>query len=222
METVEIQIDQRKPGSKQEARRLRREGKLPGVFYGPKAAAVPLSLDKKEFLNRFGSLEGSHLVRLKSDSDVLADKVALVKELQFHPVTGEILHADFYEVDLAAKIQVEVPLHFVGKATGVVQGGILQPVVREIKVECLPMEIPDFFNVDVSSLDIGHSLHLADIGIPEGVTVIDESNFTLVTVVPPTVEEAPVVEEAPAVEGEEAEAPVVGTEEKKEEEGSAS
>ncbi len=64
METVEIQIDQRKPGSKQEARRLRREGKLPGVFYGPKAAAVPLSLDKKEFLNRFGSLEGSHLINL--------------------------------------------------------------------------------------------------------------------------------------------------------------
>ena len=103
-----------------------------------------------------------------------------------------------------------------------VQGGILQPVVREIKVECLPMEIPDFFNVDVSSLDIGHSLHVADIGIPEGVTVIDESNFTLVTVVPPTVEEAPVVEEAPAVEGEAAEAPVAEGEEKKEEEGSAS
>lgn len=221
METVEIQIEPRESGSKQRARRLRREGKLPGVFYGPKAQSVPLETDKKEFLSRVTDLEGSHLVRIRSKSPLLENKVALVKEMQFHPVTGELLHADFYEVDLTAKVRVSIPLHFVGKATGVVQGGILQPIVREIEVECLPTNIPAFLNVDVSSLDIGHSLHLADLSMPEEVVAIDETDFTLVTVVAPTVEEAPVVE-APAAVGEGAEVPVAPPEEKREEESSES
>jgi len=158
---------------------------------------------------------------MKSASPLLADKVALVKEMQFHPVTGEVVHADFYEVDLAARIRVKVPLHFVGKAAGVVRGGILQPVVREIEVECLPLEIPEYLNVEVSALDIGHSLHVEDLPLPEGVVAIYETNFTLVTVVPPTVEEAPRVEEAaPAVAVEAAEAAAAPAPEKAKEEDS--
>ncbi len=220
METIEIQVEPREAGAKGKAKQLRREGNLPGIFYGPKAESVPLKLNRKDFLSRVAGVEGSHLIRIKSSSPLLAERVALVKEMQFHPVTGEVLHADFYEVDLTAKIRVKVPLHFVGKAEGVVRGGILQPVVREIEVECLPMNIPEYFDVEVSSLDIGDSLHVKDLPMPEGVTAIYESNFTLVTVVPPTVEEAPVAAEvAPAaVEG--AEAAVPAPEEKKEEEGS--
>lgn len=200
METVEIQVDTRDAGSKQKARRLRREDKVPGVLYGPKVHPVALVLNKKEFLSRVAGLEGSHLVRLKSSSSSLADKVALVKDMQYHPVTGDILHADFYEVDLGARIQVQVPLHFIGKAAGVVRGGILQPVVREIEVECLPLDIPEYFDVEVSNLDIGDSIHVEDLSIPEGVKAIFESNFTLVTVVPPSVEEAPTPEAAPVTE----------------------
>lgn len=219
METVEIQIEPRATGTKAKAKQLRRQDKLPGVFYGPKAQPVPLELNKKDFLSRVADLEGSHLIRIKSSSPLLADKVALVKEMQFHPVTGELLHADFYEVDLSARIRVKVPLHFVGKAEGVVRGGILQPVVREVEVECLPMDIPEYFDVEVTSLDIGHSLHIKDLAVPEGVAAVYDSNFTLVTVVPPTVEEAPVAEAAPvAVEGAEAVAPA--PEEKKKEESS--
>lgn len=220
METIEIQIEPREAGAKGKAKQLRRAGKLPGIFYGPKAGSVPLELDRRDFLSRVAGLEGSHLIRIKSSSPLLAERVALVKEMQFHPVTGEVVHADFYEVDLSARIRVKVPLHFVGKAEGVVRGGILQPVVREIEVECLPMDIPEYFDVEVSSLDIGDSLHVKDLSIPEGVTAVYESNLTLVTVVPPTVEEAPAAAEvAPvAVEGAEAAAPA--PEEKKEEEGS--
>lgn len=217
METVEIQIEPRDSGSRGTTKRLRRSGKLPGIFYGPKADPVPLVIDKKEFSGRVAGLEGSHLIRIKSASPALTDKVALVKELQFHPVTGEVLHVDFYEVDLTVKIQVKVPLHFVGKAAGVVKGGILQPIVREIEVECLPMDIPEYLNVEVSSLEIGHSLHVEDLSIPGGVDAIYDTNFTLVTVVPPTVEEAP-AEEAPAVAVEGVEAPEAVPEEKKEEE----
>jgi large subunit ribosomal protein L25 len=135
-------------------------------------------------------LEGSHLLRLKSAAPGLSEKVALVKDVQFHPISGDVIHTDLYEVDLTARLQVHVPLHFVGKAAGVVRGGILQPIVREIEVECLPMDIPEFFNVDVSALDIGDSIHVGDLPIPEGVSAIYESNFAIVAVVPPTVEEA--------------------------------
>lgn len=212
METLEIQANARAAGGKNHARRLRRSGKIPAVLYGPKTQAVALELDKKDFSTRVALLQGSHLVRLKSSVPELAEKVALVKEMQFHPISGDVTHADLYEVDLAAKIQVQVPLRFIGKAAGVTRGGILQPIVREVEVECLPMDIPGFFNVDVSALDIGDSIHVEEIQMPADVTLVFESNFAVVTVVTPTVEEAPAVA-APA----EGEVAVVGAEEPKEE-----
>ena len=212
METLEIQANARAAGGKNHARRLRRSGKIPAVLYGPKTQAVALELDKKDFSTRVALLQGSHLVRLKSSVPALAEKVALVKEMQFHPISGDVTHADLYEVDLAAKIQVQVPLRFVGKAAGVTRGGILQPIVREVEVECLPMDIPGFFNVDVSALDIGDSIHVEEIQMPADVTLVFESNFAVVTVVTPTVEEAPVAA-APA----EGEVEVVGAVEPKEE-----
>ncbi|MGE5305238.1 MAG: 50S ribosomal protein L25 [Alphaproteobacteria bacterium] len=215
METLEIQVDAREAGSKHKVRRLRRGGKIPGVLYGPKTQPVALEIDRKDFSSRVADLEGSHLVRLKSNASALADRVALVKEVQYHPITGDVVHTDLYEVDLTARIQVHVPLHFVGKAEGVVRGGILQPVVREIEVECLPLDIPEFFNVEVSGLDIGDSVHIEDLPMPAGVTAIYESNFALVTVVPPTVEEAPAA--APAA-AEAAVAAAVPQEESKEQE----
>jgi large subunit ribosomal protein L25 len=199
VETLEIQVEARDKQRKRDAKRLLRSGKIPAILYGPKMAAVGLALDKKEFSRRVAGLQGSHLVRLKSGAATLAEKVALVKDMQFHPISGDVIHADFYEVDLTAKIQVHVPLHFVGKAVGTARGGILQPIVREIEVECLPLDIPEFFDVDVSALDIGDSVHIEDLQMPEGVVSLSEANLALVTVVPPTVEEAPTAA-APAAE----------------------
>lgn len=211
METLEIQVNARERGTKRQARRLRREGKIPAILYGPKVEPIALELNKKDFFTRVAGLEGSHLVRFKSVSTTLTDKVALVKEMQYHPISGDVMHADFYEVDLTATIEVSVPLHFVGKAAGVVRGGILQPIVREIQVECLPLDIPEFFNVDVSALDIGDSVHIEELRMPEGVTAVYDSNFALVTVATPTVEEEPTAAAAPA-EG----VPVAAPEESKE------
>jgi large subunit ribosomal protein L25 len=181
-------------------------GKIPGILYGPKTQPVPLELDKKDFSARVAMLGGSHLVRLKSPAPVLADKVALVKEMQFHPISSDVIHTDLYEVDLAAKITVQVPLRFIGRAVGVTHGGILQPIVREVEVECLPLDIPSAFNVDVSALDIGDSIHVEEIQTPEGVSLVFDSNFAVVTVATPTVEEAPAA--AAPVEGEAAVAAV--------------
>ncbi len=216
METIEISVDPREAGNKRVAGRLRREGKLPGVFYGPKTNPIPLQVNTKELLGSVPDLEGSHLILMKSKIPILGDKVALIKDVQFHPVTGEILHFDLYEVDLTHKILLKIPLHFVGKPKGVIQGGILQPIVREIEVECLPMDIPEFLNVDVTSLEIGHSVHVRDLQVPEGVLIPSDLATTLVTVAAPIVEEAPKVEEAPLAVPEGAEAPTPTVEEGKE------
>lgn len=220
METIEIKVEPREVGQKGKTKSLRRAGKIPGVFYGPKSAAVPLAIDSRDFVARVAGIEGSHLIRIGSQAAALANKVALVKDMQFHPVTGVVQHVDFYEVDLAEKITVKVPLHFVGKAAGVIRGGILQPIVREIEVECLPMDIPEYIEVEVSALDIGDSLHISDLSIPEGVVVPYATDFPVVSVVPPTVEKAPVAEVAPPVEG--AVAPEAAGEEKDKEEGAKS
>lgn len=202
METVPLRVERRQEKGKGPARRLRRTGRIPGVFYGSGNAATSISFDAKEFVVRVTGLEGLHLIRFHSPEAVLNDKMALLREVQAHPTTGQILHADFYEVDLTKKIRVTVPLHFVGKAEGVTAGGILQPLRREVEVECLPADIPEFIEIDVSRLGIHHALHVSDLALPEGAQVVYDTNFAVVTVLAPTVAEVKVEEvAAPAAEG---------------------
>jgi large subunit ribosomal protein L25 len=206
METVEITVERRTSNGKGAARKLRRTGAVPAVFYGPKRSTVVIAVRAEELERKVLHLEGTHLIRLvhrDGQDPELHDKMVLVREMQRHPVTGSVLHTDFLEVDLTQRIIVSVPLHFIGKAAGVVAGGILQPIQRELEVECLPTEIPDFIEVDVSALGIHEALHVTDVTLPEGVTAAGEATRTLVTVVPPTVEEAKPAEavEVAPVEG---------------------
>jgi large subunit ribosomal protein L25 len=217
MEAVELRAELRTAGSgKGMARQLRRSGRFPAVFYGPKRSTVAIEIDAREFRLKVSSLEGSHLIRLASSSSDLNDRMVLVKETQHHPVTGAVLHADLYEVDMAAKIRVPVPLHFVGKAEGVVLGGILQPVRREIDVECLPTDIPEYIEVDVTALNIHDAVHVSDVKLPAGVIAIYDTDFAVVTVLPPTVEAAPAAEAEAAAVPVEGEPAKVETEEAKE------
>jgi large subunit ribosomal protein L25 len=205
METVDITVERRAEFRKGAARRLRATGRVPGIIYGPKRQTLAVSVSALEFSRKLAHLEGTHLVRLVSaagnDPD-LHDRVVLVRELQEHPVSGALLHADFYEVDLTARIEVSVPLHFVGKAAGVVTGGILQPVMRELPVECLPTEIPEYLEVDVTPLAIHAALHVRDLRLPEGVRAVVDPGQTIVTVVAPTMEEVTTPAAAEAVPGE--------------------
>lgn len=201
MDAVEITIERRAESGKGSVRRLRRSGVVPAVFYGPKRSTVAINVNAAEFEKKLLHLEGSHLIRLINgggDTE-LHDKMALLREKQLHPVTGLVLHADFYEVDLTERLVVSIPLHFIGKAAGVVVGGILQPILREIEVECLPTEIPEFVELDVSPLGIHEALHVSDLTLPTGVTPVGDPTRTVVTVVPPTVEETKPAEAAEAV-----------------------
>lgn len=197
MEEIALNVETRQGTGKGEARRMRRTGRVPGVFYGPSSEAVAISVDRKEFASHVTSLEGSHLIRFQSAAAILEKRVALLREVQSHPVSGAPLHVDFYEVDLTKRLQVTVPLHFVGRARGVAEGGILQPILREIQVDCLPTDIPQFIEVDVSGLDIHDAVHLEDLEMPANVTAVFESNEAVVSVLPPTVEEVKPAEGAP-------------------------
>jgi large subunit ribosomal protein L25 len=206
METVMLNVDLRQGKGKEIAGRLRRDGKVPAVFYSPGKATAPVCIDAHEFRLKLAGLEGSHLIQLQSSVPELNEKLALLKEIQRHPVTSALLHVDFYEVDVNKPIEVTVPLHFTGKAQGVTAGGILQPLRREIVVECLPREIPGFAEVDVSALGIHDAIHIADIALPAGVKAVYDTNDAVVIVAPPIV----IAEAKPAEEAVEAAAPAEG------------
>jgi large subunit ribosomal protein L25 len=203
------------------ARKLRARQLIPAVLYGRGRSALALSLDPAR-LEKILHASSSGLNTL-IDLDVqgrtdLAGKTVIVKELQREPIRGALLHADLYEVDLSKTIEVSVPIHVVGTAVGVaMNGGILDTALREIEIECLPRAIPSAIEVDVSALDVGESIHVRDLRIPEGVTVLSDADLSVVSVVLPSSEEAAATPET-VVEGEAAAAaaaPAEGGEEKK-------
>ena len=185
------------------ARKLRAVGRIPAVFYGRGTPSQSLSLDAAALERAIQKSEAgmNTLIDLNVEKGDLGAKVVLVKEIQRDPVGGAPLHADLYEVDLSKTIEVSVPIHILGTATGVsLDGGILDVQLRDLDVECLPRAIPDELQLDVSALGLGDSLHVRDIALPEGVTLRDDPDVSVVSVVTPQKEEEPVVE---AVEGEE-------------------
>jgi large subunit ribosomal protein L25 len=205
METVVLVVEDRQVKGKGDAGRIRRSGKVPAVFYGPGKPGAPICVDAREFRFKLDGLEGSHLIQLTSPSSAVNAKLALLKEVQRHPVTNAPVHIDFYEVDVNKPIEVTVPLHFIGKAQGVTAGGILQSLRREITVECLPREIPEFIEVDVSSLALHGSVHISELILPTGAKAVYDTDDPVVTVVSPVVAETPAPTET--VEGEAAAAP---------------
>lgn len=211
MESGELLCEKRPTRPKSARHQLRREGRVPGVLYGPKTTPIAVAVNLVDLKNRVAHAASMRIMRLKSSASELDGKHVLVKDIQRTPVSREILHADLYEVDLNRPIRVEVPLHFVGKPAGVAEGGILQPLVREVEVECLPMEIPEFFEVDVSALGIHDVIHVSAMKFPPNVKPIFDTDYAVVSVLPPTVEAAPTpAVAAEVVAGAEGAAPAEG------------
>ena len=208
MEQINLNVRIRKTTGNSPARALRREGRIPAVLYGPKTEPILLSVDSKEFEQIVKkSTIGSVLLNLLIQNGDTKNRPAMVKELQTHPVTHRFLHVDFYEIDMLRKIRVMVPVVIKGKAKGVEEGGLLQISRREIEVLCLPTEIPEAFEVDVTNLDIGDAIHSEDIQATGNVEIVEEADVTVVSVLAPKVE----VEAVEAVvEGEEAEVEAEG------------
>jgi len=183
------------------ARKLRAAGLIPAVVYGKGAETKAISVDPSALqrLLQSGGAGINTLIDLSVDGTT---RTVLVKELQRDPVRGRPLHTDFYLVDLDQKVEVSVPIRLVGRPPGVELGGILDHPLREIELECLPRAIPESVDVDVSELDVGQSVHVRDLELPEGSTVRTDVNLAVASVIAPVAVEEPVVEELE--EGEEA------------------
>jgi large subunit ribosomal protein L25 len=187
------------------ARRLRAAGRIPAILYGRGRAPLAVALDPRALERALRAGGANTLLDLRVDGRPdLADTVALVKELQRDPLRGTLVHADLYQVDLTRAVEVDVPIHLVGKAHGIDFGGILEHTLREVRLECLPRAIPESIEVDVSNLEIGDVIHVRDLPLPPDVTLMTDGDLGVAHVALPAAEPTP--EEAAAV----AEVPVEG------------
>ena len=222
MAMLNLKSARREGTGKSVTRKLRQTGRIPAVYYGRGEDPVPLVISLRELEEVIERAEGSNvIVDLRVEGESGADKKALIREIQRDPVGGHILHLDLQHISLTERITVEVPVVLIGTPIGVKDaGGILEHLLREVEVECLPTDIPSRLEADVTSLQIGDSLHVSDLRA-ERVTIKTEADRAIAAVVPPTVlEEVKPAEEAVAAEpelvkekkGEEAEAAEGGKE----------
>ena len=201
MELIELKTNIRTTTGNGPARRLRQAGQIPAVLYGPGTESVLLSvnindIDRVLKKGRIGQVLLNLVIQNNGETST---KTVMVKELQLHPVSRNFLHMDFYEVAMDRKIMVNVPVTTTGKAKGVEVGGILQIIRRELEVQCLPLDVPESIEIDITDLDIGDSIHVGDITRQSEIEFLGDENFTVVTMVTPKIEE----EEEPVEEEEE-------------------
>ena len=205
-ERVKLQVQTRDSRGSAEARRLRSQGLIPGVLYGNGDKAHAFSIEERELRRALTGDHGLHAIL-----DVVLEGQqkahhAVVKDYQLDPTRARLLHIDLHEVRLDQAIQTNVVVELVGEAAGQKEGGVLSQINREVRVEALPMEVPDHLELDVSAMVIGDSLRLSDLRVPEGVKLLDDPEETvLATVSPPTKEPEPEPEEVEGEEGEEIE-----------------
>ena len=203
MEVTDLAAQVRKEQKKGPARRLRQKGFVPAIFYGRSAENILLAVKNDELVKLYKDKKNHAFIKLIIDDggSKNIEKLSLIKELQVQPLTGKLYHADFYEVDIKRKLTVDVSLRFVGKAIGVENGGELQHIRREVKVSCLPLDLPDHIDVDVTNLDIGDSIKIRDLKVAEEITILDRPDSAVAAVAIIKVVKEPVKEEVAVEEG---------------------
>ncbi|HNQ66080.1 MAG TPA: 50S ribosomal protein L25 [Smithella sp.] len=184
MEVTDLAAQVRKEQKKGPSRRLRDKGFVPAVFYGRSAENILLAVKSDELIKLHKDKKDHAFIKLIIDDEgsKKIEKLSLIKELQLQPLTGKLYHVDFYEVDEKRKITMDVALNFIGKAIGVENGGELQHLKREVKVSCLPLDLPDHIDVDVTDLEIGDSVKIRDLKVAEGVTLLDRPDTSVASV----------------------------------------
>ena len=197
MSETALVVSTRQGVGKGAARKLRAAGRIPGVLYGRGRETLPVALDPRalERILRSSGLNTLLDVSVEGRGD-LGPTVALVKELQRDPLRGVITHADLYQVDLTRTIEVDVPIHLVGKPKGIDMGGVLDHILREVRVECLPRAIPEAIEVDVSEMEINDVLHVSDLPLPADVKLVTDPELGVAHVAVPAAEEVPAAAEA--------------------------
>lgn len=188
MELQTINVSTREEVGKGPARRRRVSGSIPAVMYGETKSVVPVMINAKAFIAALHGSQGEHAIMQAhvEDKPELSGPV-LVKAVQHHPIKEHIIHADLLRIDLAKPIHTLVPLVLVGQCPGIVEGGVADQPLRELQIECLPLDTPAHIDVDVSDLRIGGLLHVSDLKTPDNIKVVTEADRTIITIHPPRV-----------------------------------
>ena len=219
MAVIQLKGSRREQTGKGGARKARAAGQIPAVLYGHGETPQPIAVEFREFEVALRGLKGSNAIVNLSVGG--GEVTALVRDVQYDPLSRAIIHLDFQHISLTEQIEVEVPVHFVGTPIGVKDGGgILEHLVRTLRIQCLPTAIPASIDVDVTALDIGQNLHVGDLAPGTGYQMMTDADVAVAAVVAPAAEEvvaAPVEGEVAAA----AEPEVVGAKGKKEGEGEA-
>jgi large subunit ribosomal protein L25 len=202
MSEYQLAAESRTDTGKGAARRVRAAGRVPAVLYGHGIKPEHLSVDAREFAQALRSGGANALLELRFGR---TRHLALAREVQRHPVRGTYTHVDFLVVRRGEKVTVQVPVHLVGEAPGVVQGGILDQDLHQLNVEAEVTAVPEAVEADVSGLQIGDVLRVGDLKAPEGAAVLDDAEAPVVSVVAPTVEPVEEAEEEEAAEAAEGE-----------------
>lgn len=208
MREVSLAATAREGLGKGPARRSRRAGNIPGVLYGPEVSPLTIELSEKAFRAAVKEASGTSAI-FNLDVDGNTSKV-IIRDIQRDPVTSHVVHIDFHAIRMDKELHLSIPMRFVGIARGVkTDGGILQTTMRELEIACLPTDIPEHIDIDVTELGIGDSIHIRDLNVPNA-RILDEPQRTVVVVAAPTVvkleptaEELAAAEAAEAAEGEE-------------------
>lgn len=204
MEKVILNATIREKLGKEASKKLRAQDTIPGVVYKKGKKTLPVKVDGREFFHILHTEAGENvIITLKIESEARSDKerTVIIKEIQHEPIRGDVLHVDFNEISLTEVITVKVPIETKGEAEGVkTEGGVLDHVMKELEVECLPTEIPERIEVHVESFKIGDSVRVKDLSVPAGVKVLSDPESTVLSVMPPHVEKP--AEEVAAEEAE--------------------
>ncbi len=187
MAEILIEAAPREAGSSNEARRMRRERKLPAVVYGGGKESHTITLDPGEIVSILKSESGQNTIFKLKIADGSEENV-MIFDVQIDPIKRSLVHADLLRIAMDVTIEVSVPLLIVGEAVGVIEGGVLDHSLRELVITCLPADIPESIEVDVTDLEMNQSIKVEDIQVPANVTVVTEADRSVASVVPPVSE----------------------------------
>lgn len=184
MELIELSVAKRESTGKGAARKLRADNVIPGIIYGAKIEPVKVSID----VNTFDKVIREHgttglFFDLKVEGET--GRMVMLKEIQMDPFGLRYLHIDFHEIDMDATVSIVVPVEVEGISVGVKEGGMVQIIRRDLEVICKPKDTPESIKLDISELEIGDSIHVADIDLGAEIEIPFDTNFTVVTIVPP-------------------------------------
>jgi large subunit ribosomal protein L25 len=192
---LKINAQPRTESGRNAVKKIKRAGFVPGVIYGAKDASLNIQVVERELSKLLDhAASESVLVDVQiQDGAETRSRTALIQEVQHHPVSGAIQHVDLHAVAMDELMTAEVTVETLGEAVGVRQGGgVLELILRTLEIECLPGDLPESIKVDVSALEVGDSIHVKTLALPNGVTVLNDAELTIVSVAAPTVVEEPV------------------------------